>query len=107
MGSPIVPQILSRFILLVTIFALLPAPAVSVPKNLSLPVPELCATRRIHTKLGDSEYYFSWLEKDTRNLFLNWLDARNWCRDRCMDLVSLDSPKEIELVKQSIALRKS
>ena len=107
MGSPIVAQILSRFILLVTILAFLPTPAVSVPKNLSLPVPQLCATRKIHSKLEDSEYFFSWLERDTRNLFLNWLDARNWCRERCMDLVSLDSPQEIELVKQSIALRKS
>jgi hypothetical protein len=81
------------------IFFVLLQPVVSVPKNLSLPSPELCAKRKIHHKLDASGYYVSWLEKETRNLFLNWLDARNWCRDRCMDLISLETPEEIQLVK--------
>jgi len=84
--------------------AILPNPGLSVPKNLSLPNPELCAARKLHTKLGSNGYYFTWLEKDTRNLFLNWLDARNWCRERCMDLVSLETPQEIQLIKQSMQL---
>ncbi|CAG7719448.1 unnamed protein product [Allacma fusca] len=89
---------------LLAFIATLPNPGVSVPKNLSLPKPELCAARKIHTKLGTSGYYFTWLEKDTRNLFLNWLDARNWCRERCMDLVSLETPQEIQLIKEYIQL---
>jgi len=75
-------------------------PALNVAKNLSLPNPSLCASRRSHFQLGSTGYYVSWLEKDTRNLFLNWLDARNWCRDRCMDLISLETAQEIRRVKQ-------
>lgn len=71
----------------------------AVPKNLSIPEPALCASRKSHFRLGSSSYYVSWLEKDTRNLFLNWLDARNWCRDRCMDLISMETADEINTVK--------
>ncbi|CAL8114224.1 unnamed protein product [Orchesella dallaii] len=75
-------------------------PVYNEPKNLSLPKPALCAARKTHFRLGSSGYYVSWLEKDTRNLFLNWLDARNWCRDRCMDLISMETAEEIRKVKQ-------
>jgi len=72
----------------------------TVPKNLSLPDPKLCASRKINFRIGKTGYYASWLERDTRNLFLNWLDARNWCRDRCMDLISMESAEEIKTVKR-------
>jgi len=76
--------------------------------NLSLPTPSLCAGRKINARLssGGSGYYFSWLERSTRNLFLNWLEARNWCRQRCMDLISMESPEEIQLVKESMQKHK-
>ena len=74
-------------------------PVLNEPKNLSLPNPSLCAQRKIHFRLGDSGYYASWLEKDTKNLFLNWLDGRNWCRDRCMDLISMETSDEIKVTK--------
>lgn len=89
-------------ILTVSVFFALVQPVFNVPKNLSLPDPNLCAARKIHYTLGQNQktgYYISWLEKDTRNLFLNWLDARNWCRDRCMDLISMETPEEIQLVR--------
>jgi len=68
--------------------------------SLSLPKKDLCASRKLHYKIGKNGYYVSWLESKTRNLFLNWLDARNWCRDRCMDLVSLESPLEMAVVRE-------
>lgn len=85
-----------------TAIVILPQFAFCVPKNLTSPNPELCAGRKIHVKKLNSAYYFSWLERDTKNLFLNWLDARNWCRERCMDTVSLETPEEIQLIKQYI-----
>lgn len=90
-----VPQLF--YILL--LFGIFPS-VQNVPKNLSLPNPALCATRKINFRIGKSAYYATWLEKDTRNLFLNWLDARNWCRDRCMDLISMETSEEIQTVKR-------
>jgi hypothetical protein len=75
-------------------------------KVLTLPKPELCAGRRIHSKLGSSSYFFSWLEPETKNLTLNWLDARNYCRDRCMDLISLELTQEILMLKKYIQFGK-
>lgn len=80
-------------------------PVTLVPKNLSLPNPSLCAGRKIHVNNlggGSGGYYVSWLERGTRNTFLNWLDARNWCRERCMDLISMENPAEIQFVKRSM-----
>jgi hypothetical protein len=91
------------FYRLTTLFLFFLPPVFNVPKNLSLPSPALCASRiKHHTATKGSSYYFAWLEKDTRNLFLNWLDARNWCRERCMDLISMESPEEIQLVRSSM-----
>jgi hypothetical protein len=89
------------FALIFVVVVILPL-ASCVAKNLSEPNPELCSSRKIHVKKLNSAYYFSWVEKDTKNLFLNWLDARNWCRERCMDTVSLETPQEIQLIKQYI-----
>jgi len=75
------------------------SPKKIVGKNLSLPKPELCAQRKIHQRFGGSAYYVSWFEESTRNLFLNWLDARNFCRDRCQDLISIETPEELQFAK--------
>jgi len=90
---------LSETATLFVLFGFFFQPVLNVPKNLSLPNPALCAERKIHFRLGDNGYYLSWLERDTKNLFLNWLDARNWCRDRCMDTISMESKEEVKVVK--------
>lgn len=91
----------------ILLFGLL-QPVVNVPKNLSIPTnPALCASRKAHFRLGNSGYYVSWLERDTRNLFLNWIDARNWCRERCMDLISMETTEEIQKVKRLMKQSKS
>lgn len=94
-----VASILNNFLYILLLFGFFPF-VQTVPKNLSLPDPKLCASRKINFRIGKTGYYASWLEKDTRNLFLNWLDARNWCRDRCMDLISMESAEEIKTVKR-------
>lgn len=38
-------------------------------------------------------YFFSWEHQPTRNLEVDWLDARNICRRHCMDAVSLETPQ--------------
>jgi len=46
-------------------------------------------------------YYFSWLDSDpsVRNAKWDWFNARNYCRKRCMDLVSFESAREYNWVK--------
>lgn len=48
-------------------------------------------------------YFFSWEHQPTRNLEVDWLDARNICRRHCMDAVSMETPQENEFIKQRIA----
>ncbi len=38
----------------------------------------------------------------SKDLELNWLDARNWCRQRCMDTVSLETAAESYHMKSVI-----
>jgi len=66
--------------------------------------PELCRQR---TNLfgvesfGGHNYYFSWLDEDAkvRNTKWDWFNARNYCRKRCMDLVSFETRQEYDWVK--------
>jgi len=46
-------------------------------------------------------YYFSWLDSDFQlsRGHWSWFNARNYCRKRCMDLVSLDTQQEYDWIK--------
>ncbi|XP_045764678.1 uncharacterized protein LOC123866931 isoform X1 [Maniola jurtina] len=77
-------------------------------RRLALPDPRSCANRVRHSTYRDARgvlhsYFFSWEHAPTRNLEVDWLDARNICRRHCMDAVSLETPQENEFVKQKIA----
>ena len=53
------------------------------------------------TRFGRHNYYFSWLDSDfrTKNTKWSWFNARNYCRKRCMDLVSFESRQEWDWVQ--------
>lgn len=57
---------------------------------------------RVHDRFGDHGYFFSWEDPSTSNLELNWIEAREFCRARCMDVVSIESRRENEFIKQRI-----
>ena len=46
----------------------------------------------------------SWLSDDPqlRNAKWDWFNARNYCRKRCMDLVSIETREEYEWIKQQM-----
>jgi len=74
---------------------------------LSQPNPQLCANRVRHSYYRDARgvvhsYFFSWEHGPTRGLETDWLDARNYCRQRCMDTVALETPQENEFIKQRV-----
>merc|ERR1719297_626220 len=60
-------------------------------------------------RFGNHYYYFSWLDSDfqlSRGSW-SWFNARNYCRKRCMDLVSFETPQELELVQREELLQEA
>ena len=49
-------------------------------------------------------YLFSWQSNDAgvRSANWDWFNARNYCRKRCMDLVSIETQDEYQWLKQRI-----
>merc|ERR1711894_169464 len=63
-------------------------------KLLSLPVPEKCSSRPKQFERDGHYYFFSKFEKKFEDLKGDWLKGRNFCREYCMDLVSLETQEE-------------
>jgi len=61
---------------------------------LNKPKLELCKTRKYHEKYGGHHYFLSWREPWNKFEDWDWFNARNFCRERCMDLVSFEDPAE-------------
>merc|ERR1712223_1474456 len=49
-------------------------------------------------KFNGHLYWFSWQDNDAnvKNAKWDWFDARNYCRKRCMDLVSFETQQEYD-----------
>ena len=56
-----------------------------------------CPPQAGHQTIGGKSYWFSWDSDESvlKNARWNWFTARNYCRKRCMDLVSrgADQPR--------------
>jgi hypothetical protein len=61
---------------------------------LNKPVLELCMNRTFHEKYEGHHYFLSWREPWHKFEDWDWFNARNFCRERCMDLVSFEQPEE-------------
>ena len=48
---------------------------------------------------GHGYFYSGWVEEHKSDK-VDWLEARNTCREYCMDLVSLETPTEDEMIKE-------
>jgi len=48
-------------------------------------------------KVGEHNYFLSWREPWHKFEDWDWFNGRNFCRDRCMDLVSFDTPGEFKM----------
>lgn len=51
-------------------------------------------------------YFFSWRDPALKGVEEDWLSARNYCRRRCMDSVSLETSLENEWIKQRVVNEK-
>lgn len=61
---------------------------------LNKPKLELCKKRKFHEKYGNHHYFLSWREPWNKFEDWDWFNGRNYCRERCMDLVSFETPEE-------------
>ena len=50
-----------------------------------------------HMTWNGHNYFLSWREPWHKFEDWDWFNGRNFCRDRCMDLVSFDSPEEFQI----------
>jgi len=64
------------------------------PALLSPPVPEKCTSRPKHFQRDGHNYFFSKFEEGFEEMKGDWLEGRNFCREYCMDLVSLETQEE-------------
>ena len=75
------------------------------PQLLSPPVPEKCTSRPKHFQREGHNYFFSKFEEGFEDLKGDWLEGRNFCREYCMDLVSLETQEEndffVEFIESS------
>lgn len=49
-----------------------------------------------------NRYFFSWRDPALRGVEEDWLGARNFCRKRCMDSVSVETSNENEWIKKHL-----
>jgi len=61
---------------------------------LNKPKVDMCMSRPYHETYGNHHYFLSWREPWNKFEDWDWFNARNFCRERCMDLVSFEDPEE-------------
>ena len=54
----------------------------------------------VHFKHDGQNYFYSGNITEHADKKYNWLEARNICREYCMDLVSLESPSEDQMIAE-------
>jgi hypothetical protein len=65
---------------------------------LSLPNPQKCANRPKQFFFRGHNYFFTGHVPELANRKVDWLDGRNICREYCMDLVSLETQEENNMI---------
>lgn len=67
---------------------------------LNRPVLDECMKRKSHMKIGGHNYFLSWREPWHKFEDWDWFNGRNFCRDRCMDLVSFETAEEYNMFSE-------
>merc|ERR1712029_243940 len=77
-----------------------------VPERMVQLVINICfispgVNREGNVRFGNHLYWVSWQSNDHRLKTANWdwFNARNYCRKRCMDLVSIETQREYDFIK--------
>lgn len=68
----------------------------------SQPVEEKCINRPREFSIGDRNYFYSGNNAATKTKEVSWVEARNLCREYCMDSISVVTQEEFDLVKKTL-----
>merc|ERR1711981_1457884 len=74
-------------------------------KLLSPPVPRKCSARPKRFKYQGHNYFYSGDVAPYKKIKYDWLDGRNFCREYCMDLVSLETQQENDYIQNWLKSR--
>lgn len=74
------------------------------PKDryLSLPKLDKCNSRYKEFQYKDRNYFYSGHNPELKDKKFDWLDARNTCRDYCMETVSFETQDKFDFIKAYI-----
>merc|ERR1712112_645968 len=75
-------------------------------KLLSPPVPRKCSARPKRFKYQGHNYFYSGDVAPYKKIKYDWLEGRNFCREYCMDLVSLETQDENNFFKNFLKRNK-
>lgn len=67
---------------------------------LANPVEEKCRNRPREFEMNGRNFFYSDNHPETKGQMVSWLDARNICRQYCMDSISIETQKEFNMVKK-------
>lgn len=71
-------------------------------RYLFLPDPEKCKNRFREAEYNGVNFFFSGHDPTLKDERYDWLDARNTCRERCMETVSFNDEKKFDFFKKYI-----
>lgn len=67
---------------------------------LSQPVHEKCKNRPKEFDLNGQNFFYSGNRPEMKGRTVTWIEARNYCRQFCMDTISIESQNEFDMVKK-------
>lgn len=74
----------------------------SKDRYLSLPKLEKCNSRFQEAKYNGRNFFYSGHDPELKDLKVDWLDARNTCRERCMETVSFETQEKFDFFKSYV-----
>ena len=75
----------------------------SKDRYLTLPIKELCDNRFMEAKYKGRNFFYSGHDPSLKDERFDWLDARNTCRNRCMETVSFEDQEKFDFYKGWVA----
>lgn len=78
----------------------------SADRYLTLPILEKCNHRFKEASYNNRNFFYSGNDPELKDAKYDWLDARNTCRERCMETISFETQEKFDFFKTYIEQQK-